>query len=105
MMHDLALECIAQGHEVTVCTVDDTLHVPFVVEDMDGVRVLRYRTGAIKNVSKVKRAINETLLSYRAWKILSHYFKNNHHDLIVYYSPTIFFGPLVNKLKALWQCR
>ena len=105
MMHDLALECIAQGHEVTVCTVDDTLHVPFVVEDLDGVRVLRYRTGAIKNVSKVRRAINETLLSYRAWKILSHYFKSNHHDLIVYYSPTIFFGPLVNKLKALWKCR
>ena len=105
MMHDLALECIACGHEVTVCTVDDTLQVPFVVDDLDGVQVLRYRTGAIKNVSKVKRAINETLLSYRAWKILNHYFKNNHHDLIVYYSPTIFFGPLVKKLKALWQCR
>ena len=105
MMHDLALECIAQGHEVTVCTVDDTLQVSFVVEDLDGVRVLRYRTGSIKNVSKIRRAINETLLSYRAWKILSHYFKNNRHDLIVYYSPTIFFGPLVNKLKALWKCR
>ena len=105
MMHDLALECIAQGHEVTVCTVDDTLQVPFVVEDLDGVHVLRYRTGSIKNVSKIRRAINETLLSYRAWKILSHYFKNNRHDLIVYYSPTIFFGPLVNKLKASWKCR
>lgn len=105
MMHDLALECIACGHEVTVCTVDDTLQVPCVVDELDGVQVLRYRTGAIKNVSKVKRAINETLLSYRAWKILNHYFKNNHHDLIVYYSPTIFFGPLVKKLKALWQCR
>ena len=105
MMHDLALECIAQGHEVTVCTVDDILQVPFVVEDLDGVHVLRYKTGSIKNVTKIRRAINETLLSYRAWKILSHYFKNNRHDLIVYYSPTIFFGPLVNKLKALWKCR
>ena len=55
MMHDLALECIAQGHEVTVCTVDDTLQVSFVVEDLDGVRVLRYRTGSIKNVSKIRR--------------------------------------------------
>jgi glycosyltransferase involved in cell wall biosynthesis len=105
MMHDLALACIAQGHEVTVCTVDDTLNEPFVIEVLDGVRVLRYRTGSIKNVSRVRRAINETLLSFRAWRILGHYFKRNPHDLIIYYSPTIFFGPLVYKLKTLWQCR
>jgi glycosyltransferase involved in cell wall biosynthesis len=105
MMHDLALACIAQGHEVTVCTVDDTLNEPFVIEVLDGVRVLRYRTGAIKNVSKVKRAINETLLSFRAWRILGDYFRRNPHDLIVYYSPTIFFGPLVYRLKRLWGCR
>ena len=104
MMHDLALELIAQGNEVTVCTPDVTLNEPFVIEDYEGVRVLRFRSGVIKNVSKVKRAINETLMSFRAWKALKAYFLNNHHDGIVYYSPSIFFGPLVWKLKTIWCC-
>lgn len=105
MMHDLALELIAQGNEVTVCTPDVTLNVPFVIEYLEGVRVLRFKSGVIKNVSKVKRAINETLLSFRAWKALKTYFLANPHDGIVYYSPTIFFGPLVWKLKTIWGCK
>lgn len=105
MMHDLALELVAQGNEVTVCTPDATLTSPFNIGEFEGVRVLRFKSGVIKNLSKVKRAINETLLPYRAWKALKVYFLNNHHDGIVYYSPSIFFGPLVWKLKAIWGCR
>ena len=105
MMHDLALELIAQGNEVTVCTSDATLQVPFTFEDLEGVKVVRFKSGSIKNISKVKRAINETLLSFWAWRALKPYFKKNRHDMVVYYSPTIFFGPLILKLKALWHCK
>jgi glycosyltransferase involved in cell wall biosynthesis len=55
-------------------------------------------------VSRVRRAINETLLSRAAWKALRTHLKNHSHDLIVYYSPSIFWGPLVRKLKKLWAC-
>lgn len=105
MMHDLALELIEQGNDVTVCTPDDTLDELFIVDDYEGVRVLRFKSGPIKNISKVKRAINETLLSFNAWRALGVYFKNNRHDMVVYYSPTIFFGPLVWKLKSIWRAR
>jgi len=43
MMHDLALELIAQGHEVTVCTPDHTLKKPFFIEELDGVQVMRFK--------------------------------------------------------------
>ncbi len=105
MMHDLALELMTQGNDVTVCTSDAALNESFTIEDFGGVRVLRFKSGSIKNVSKVKRAINETILSFRAWKSLKTYFENNHHDMVVYYSPSIFFGPLVWKLKKIWGCK
>lgn len=31
------------------------------------------------------------------------YFIQNHHDLIIYYSPSIFWGNLVFRLKNLWK--
>jgi len=105
MMHELAKELQQQGHDVTVCTPDVNLSRKFIVDEYDGVPVLRFKLGAIKNVSKVKRAINETLLSYIAWRDLRIYFTENKHDLIVSYSPTIFFGGLVKKLKSIWQCK
>jgi O26-antigen biosynthesis N-acetyl-L-fucosamine transferase len=105
MMHDLALELINQGHEVSVCTPDDKLSSPFSREVYEGVEVLRFKSGRIKNVPKIKRAINETLLSFRAWHDLKQHFRANHYDIIVYYSPTIFFGPLVATLKRHWQCK
>ncbi len=105
MMHDLALELINQGHEVSVCTPDDKLTRAFSIEQYEGVQVLRFKSGEIKNVPKIKRAINETLLSFRAWWGLKKHFKANRYDIVVYYSPTIFFGLLVTKLKKLWGCK
>lgn len=90
MMHELAMEFIARGHSVTVVTPAPELSTRFELLELDGVTVCRFRSGEIKNVSKVKRAINETLLSYHAWQALKPYFQKHPHDLIIYYSPTIF---------------
>lgn len=105
MMHDLALELKQQGHQVSVCTPDNNLKVSYLIEDFEGIRVLRFKSGSIKNVSKIKRAINETLLPFRAWNSLKKQFKTDYYDVIVYYSPSIFFGLLIKKLKKRWNCR
>ena len=102
MMHELAMEFIARGYCVTVVTPAPELSTRFKLLELDGVTVCRFRSGEIKNVSKVKRAINETLLSYHAWQALKPYFQQHPHDLIIYYSPTIFWGRLVSRLKKLW---
>jgi glycosyltransferase involved in cell wall biosynthesis len=102
MMHELAVEFILRGHTVTVITPDSDLNRKFETSKLDGVTVCRFNSGKIKNVSKLKRAINETLLPYRAWQVCKFYFYNNPHDLIVYYSPTIFWGHLVGRLKKIW---
>lgn len=103
MMHELAIEFQKDGHIVTVIAPNPTLNTNLDIITLNGIKICRFKSGEIKNVSKVKRAINETLLSYKAWSICNSIFKNDKHDLIVYYSPSIFFGTLVKKLKKLWN--
>ncbi len=103
MMHELACEFINKGHQVSVITPDSTIVDNIDLLQMDGVDIYRFKSGKIKNISKVKRAINETLLSFYGWRYCKDFLKNNPHDLIVYYSPSIFFAPLVYKLKKIWN--
>ncbi|MDN3715947.1 glycosyltransferase family 4 protein [Vibrio breoganii] len=106
MMHELALELIGQGHEVTVITPHFDEGEPSFSEDkLDGVIVWRFRSGQIKDVPKVKRAINETLLSHSAWSAIQCKVDKNSFDGVVYYSPSIFFGSLVSKIKKRCQCK
>ena len=105
MMHELAVEFISRGHSVTVITPAPGLSNRFEISGLDGVTICRFYSGEIKNVSKVKRAINETLLAYHAWQAYKPYFQHHPHDLIIYYSPTIFWGRLVSRLKNLWGAK
>ena len=104
MMHELACELIDNGHDVVVITPDSNIS-SLNVDYLDKVKVYRFRSGKIKNVSKIKRAINETLLSYNAWKDCKNVLRDNPCDLIIYYSPSIFWGPLVYKLKKIWNAK
>lgn len=77
----------------------------YAIDHLDGITICRFSSGEIKNTSKITRAINETLLPYYAWKFAQDYFKQHPQDLIIYYSPTIFWGHLVSRLKKLWHCK
>ena len=102
MMHELALEFKSKGHEITILTPAPNLLNSFEEKNIDGIKVLSFKSGELKNISKVKRAINESLLSYFAWKATKNYLKTHPHDAVVYYSPSIFWGYIVGKLRKLW---
>jgi glycosyltransferase involved in cell wall biosynthesis len=101
MMHDLCIEFIRRGHEVTVISPQSYSNNVQVMT-IDGVQVRRFPSGSVKNVSKIKRAINESMLSWRAWHSDKYFFRSIHHDFIIYYSPCIFWGPLIGRLKKTW---
>lgn len=105
MMHDLALSMQDDGNKVTVLAPHVQLNKPMLITNIDGVETIFFRSGKLKNIGKIKRAINETLLPIRAWRASKQYFLKNHYDIIVYYSPSIFFGGLVRKLKNIWQAK
>lgn len=102
-MHELAIKLKEKGHEITVITPGIGLNQGYKKTSLNEVTILQFASGEIKNVSKVRRLINEWMLSKKAWRYLKEYLIQNHHDLIVYYSPSIFWGNLVFRLKTLWQ--
>ncbi|ALS31861.1 hypothetical protein PTRA_a0509 [Pseudoalteromonas translucida KMM 520] len=104
MFHELALELMASGHHVTVITPAVGQAKKFTEQSIDGVKVWRFSSGPIKDVGKVTRALNETLLSFRAWSAIKQKVNEQTFDGVIYYSPSIFFGGLVNKIKKYCKC-
>ncbi|MCA4001950.1 glycosyltransferase family 4 protein [Vibrio vulnificus] len=104
MFHELAKQFVLMGHEVTVITPDVEQKSKLEISEYDGVTVWRFSSGAIKDIGKVKRAINETLLSTKAWSAISGKIAPDTFDGVIYYSPSIFFGSLIKRLKARCQC-
>lgn len=104
LIHDLALELHHMGHKTVVVAPDENILSDSQVSCEEGIDVLRIRTGKIKTASRWTRAFNEIRLSHTIWQRGKHFFKKNTFDLIIYYSPTIFFGTLVKRLKKLFGC-
>lgn len=100
MMHDLALEMMSYGHEVIVVTPRPQQVEKLVVSDYEGVKILYFKSGEIKNVDMLTRLLNEMSLSSRAWRFIDWNKELPRLDLIVSYSPSIFWGSLVKKLKS-----
>lgn len=105
MINELALEFILRGNDVTVLTPSHLIKQQFKISIINKIKVVEFRSGKLKNVSKFKRAFNELLLSFKSIFFLKNWFKKNKHDYIIYYSPTIFFGPLIKYLKNLWNVK
>ncbi|MCW7462944.1 glycosyltransferase family 4 protein [Leptospira limi] len=108
MMHELALELKQLGNEVLVITPDSYRRAEKSldkIEIFEGISVLRFPSGRLKNVSKIIRLFNEFLLPFRAWMYGKYKFKDFKMDLIIYYSPSIFWGWLVYKLKKLTKTK
>lgn len=105
MMHELASELHSQGHDVLVVTPDsyqNYRYLPRHLDILEGVKVLRFPSGRLKNIPKPIRLVNELLLPFRAWRAGKAHFANEKIDLVICYSPSIFWGWLVYKLKKLW---
>lgn len=106
MMHELAVELVAHGHEVVVLVPGHLRQTNRLEKSqMDGVEVWRFKSGAIKDVSKVVRLLNESLLSWRAWRAIAGEVRKKAFEGIVYYSPSIFWGRLVQRIKEHKQCK
>ncbi len=105
-MRDLAREFALQGHEPVVLVPDEGIQEPWVLETLDGVVVLRVRALPTRDVSYLRRTVAEFVLP---WAMLRGIRKSplgaTRWDAIVWYSPSIFFGPLVARLKLGSRCR
>jgi len=104
LTHDLASELVKQKHEVLLITTVDTAPKAMLVEHSGSLTVARIRTGPIKGAPLPLRALREIGLSHLSWWCARNLIRERRIDLVVYYSPTIFWGPLVRRVKELWGC-
>ena len=105
-MRDLAREFAAQGHEPVVLVPDESLQRPWALETLDGIQVLRLRALPTRDISYLWRTVTEFVLPWAMLRGLRKSpFRSQRWDAVIWYSPSIFFGPLVSALKRSSKCR
>jgi glycosyltransferase involved in cell wall biosynthesis len=104
LVHDLGAEFRDRGHEVIIFAPSELISEPIEVSVESGMQIARVKSGKIKGATNFYRALNEIRLSNTLWKRGEQFLRSHPCDLIVFYSPSIFFGALVTRLKALWNC-
>ena len=104
-LRDLAREFTRQGVEIIVLLPSSEIELPWQVERIDGFLVLRLKASKTKDIGYVMRTLNESLMPFEMYKNLqSSPYADVVWDGIVWYSPSIFFGPLVHRLKKKSSC-
>lgn len=105
-LRDLSLELVRQGHKPTAIIASPDLDRPWLLEDMNGVQVLRVKAPHTRDTGYIRRTLGEFLMPFAMLHNLRKSpVSNVCWDGVVWYSPTIFLGPIVHALKKASSCR
>ena len=105
-IRDLSLEFAMQEHDVVVLVPDASLDKPWSLEKFNGVQVLRLKAYQTKDIGYVRRTVAEFLMPFvMLHNLRKSPFADVRWDGVVWYSPTIFLGPIANTLKKVSNCK
>jgi glycosyltransferase involved in cell wall biosynthesis len=105
-LRDLSREFLNQGHEITVILPSAEIEYSWLLEDIEGVRVLRLRSPKTKDVNYIWRTFAEFFMPFFMRRNLHKSpLANERWDGVVWYSPSIFHGPLVRSIKFASNCK
>lgn len=104
-LRDLSQEFVRQGHEVTMLVPSQEIDSPWQIEMQEGVQVLRLAAMRTKEAGYVRRTIGEMMLSFLMWRAFRKSpLRDVKWDGVIWYSPTIFLGPMAAALKRASKC-
>ena len=63
-MHDLAIEMVKQGQEITMIVPTSNLQSNWLVETVEGVNILRLTSPNIKDIGYFRRTLSELSLPF-----------------------------------------
>ena len=105
-LRDLSREFVRQGHELTVLLPDAVIKTPWVIQEFDGVQVLRLKAPQTKDIGYVRRSLAELVMPFAMLRNLRKSpLAMERWDGVVWYAPSIFHGPLVSSLKNSSACK
>jgi len=97
---DLMKEMKARGNEVYVVTpIEKKYGEETSLTDIDGLNVLKVKTGNLQKVNKIEKGISTLMLEKQLIKAIDEYLGDIKFDLIVYSTPPITFSKAVNHVK------
>ncbi len=104
-MRDLARKLAELGHEPTVIAPAFGASGGWKMEASGGVQVFRAPTPAIHVGGNIRRALGEAVLPLSMyWGLRQSPLRKVRWDAVIWYSPTIFFGPLVWAMRRRHGC-
>ncbi len=104
MFRDLAKELFIQGHEVTIISGSNNISKELDIATEENIRIVRVKSPELKT-NKFTRLLNEISLGRKIWKQTKDFIDYSEFDLVIYYSPTIFWAYLINKLKKSFKLK
>lgn len=99
-LRDLSIELVKQGYELTVLLPSSEIETPWLLEDFNGIQVLRLKSPITKDINYYRRTVNEFISPFVMYQNLQKSpLKGQKWDAAIWYSPSIFLSPLVKKIK------
>ena len=99
MIKQLATELMGLGENIIIIAPNEESDAKKLeVTNEDGIQVWRFKSGPLKNIPHIQRGINESLLPYRGWNAIKSKVRATDIEGVIYYSPSIFLGPLAKKI-------
>lgn len=105
IMSDLVCEIERQGHQVTALIPFPPNKTCYEIKSYGQFNLVSIRTPKTNDVGYIRRTFAEFITPYVIfYRLSSAPIINESFDGIIWYSPSIFFGPLVSRLKKRYGC-
>lgn len=99
-LRDLSREFVRQGHRLTILLPDSTIKTSWTQENLGELQILRLKAPRTKGIGYFRRTVHEFLMPFAMRRQLKQSpWAHERFDGVVWYSPSIFHGPLVKMLK------
>ncbi len=99
-LRDLCIELVQQGFEITLLLPSHSIKTSWLLEDYNGIQVLRLKSPKTKDTNYFRRTVSEFILPFVMYlNLLKSPLKEDRWDGVIWYSPSIFLAPLASIIK------
>lgn len=106
LLEDLARSLIHDGHSVSVIVPSSSQLDNIAIKFKDSIEIISVKAFQTKDISHARRLfaelINPFLIRLRLWKSIG--FTSKKFDGVLWYSPSIFWTPLVKRCQEYFKC-
>lgn len=106
LLEDLAKSLINDGHSVSVIVPSSSQLDNIAIKVQGSIEIISVKAFQTKDISHARRLlaeiVNPFLIRFQLWRSVN--FKSKKFDGILWYSPSIFWTPLVKSCQVYFKC-